>query len=414
MKQTEIKIKDLVEEFYDELDQRRYGQNVKWGYRKVCRQIMEWCENNDIESICEESGNLFCDETIGGHLSRAGSSINYRKTLRVTRMLISLQCNGDFEFRSPRTEYVFKTRLGDDVATYLAYCATTRQLSTQSLSDRKRAISRFDRYLNDNNKSVSDITVELFEGFLSQYCTKHSRCNYKAIFKEFYRFLFDNGILDKDYSLFIIKEPKVAHGSKMLTTYTEEEIKRMISAVDRSSAKGKRDYLVLLLAAEYGWRASDITSFRLDQIDWDRNKITLVQHKTGFPVEFPLLASVGNAIIEYLKHGRPVGGDNTIITNHENTHKGKKLTSPTIHSIVSNAMRSANIRNWKIKQHGPHSLRHSLATNMLRQNVSIPIISTVLGHQSTETTKIYISVDVEKLRLCSLPVPGIRSSYYNL
>ena len=414
MKQSSIKIKELVDEFYDELDQRRYGQNVKWEYRKVCRQILEWCENNGIESICEETGKQFCDETIGGHLSQAGSSCNYRKTLRVTRMLISLQDNGDFEFRSPRTEYEFKTRLGNDAVTYLTYCATTRMLSIPTLSERKRAIFRFDMYLSDNNKSESDITVELFEDFLSQYCTKHSRRNYKTIFREFYRFLFDNGILDKDYSSFIMKEPKVAHGSKMPTTYTEEEIKRMISAVDRSSAKGKRDYLVLLLAAEYGWRASDITSFHLDQIDWDRNKITLVQHKTGFPVEFPLLASVGNAVIEYLKHGRPVGGDNTIITSHENTHKGKKLTSPTIHSIVSNAMRSANIQNWKIKQHGPHSLRHSLATNMLKQNVSIPIISTVLGHQSTETTKIYISVDVEKLRLCSLPIPKIRSSYYNL
>jgi integrase len=162
----------------------------------------------------------------------------------------------------------------------------------------------------------------------------------------------------------------------------------MINAIDRSSAKGKRDYLVLLLAAECGWRASDITSFSLEQIDWDKNKVSMVQQKTDIPVDFPLLASVGNAVIEYIKHGRPAGGDNVIIVNHENTHKGKKLTSPTIHSVVSNAMRTANIQNWKIKQHGSHSLRHSLATNMLKHNIAMPIISTVLGHQSTEV--IYI------------------------
>lgn len=188
----------------------------------------------------------------------------------------------------------------------------------------------------------------------------------------------------------------------------------MIKAINRSSAKGKRDYLVMLLAAEYGWRASDITSFRLDQIDWEKNRISMVQYKTAMPVEFPLLASVGNAIIDYIKHGRPAGGDDVIIVNHENTHKGQKLKSPTIHSIVSKAMSTANIANWKDKKHGPHSLRHSLATNMLKQNVAIPIISTILGHQNTETTKTYIKVDIPKLRQCSLPVPELKSIYFQI
>ena len=140
----------------------------------------------------------------------------------------------------------------------------------------------------------------------------------------------------------------------------------------------------------------------------------MVQYKTGVPIEFPLLSSVGNAVIDYLKYGRPIGGDDVIIVNHENTHKGKKLKSQTLHSIVAYAMKTANIKNWKQKKHGPHSLRHSLASNMLKQNVSIPIISAVLGHQSIETTNTYISVDLQKLRLCSLPIPKIKSSHYNI
>lgn len=414
MDQETIKIKDLVTEFYDELDQRNYGQNVIWAYHKISQQILEWCNNNHIVSIDEKTGNRFCDETIGGHLSKAGSTYHYRYTLRVMRMLISLQRDGDFEFRAPRTEFKFYTLFGDVIDKYLNYCTVTRELSYTVISDRRRAIFRFDSYLNNNKKSVVDITVDLFEDFLSQYCTKHNRRVYKSIFRELYRYLFDNGILDKDYSSLILKEPKVPQGSKLPTTYTEEEIRRMIHAIDRSSAKGKRDYLVLLLAAEYGWRASDITSFSLDQIDWDKNKVLIVQYKTGIPVEFPLLASVGNAVIEYLKHGRPVGGDNVIIVNHENTHKGKKLTSPTIHSIVAYAMKKATIKNWKTKKHGPHALRHSLASNMLKHNVPISIIKTVLGHQNTETTKAYLSIDIEKLRLCGLPIPKMTSPNYNL
>jgi len=414
MNQETMKIQDLVNEFYDELNQRDYGKGAQWTYRKVCRQILEWCNNNHVECFDEEAGNQFCDETIGGHLSKTGSSYHYRKTLRVMRMLVSLQKTRDFEFRSPRTEYKFSTLLGEEIDRYLDYCVITRKLCASGLSDRKRAIFRFDGYLFDNNRSVEDITTDLFEDFLSKHSTKHGRSAYKSIFRDLYRYLFDHQILNKDYSSFILKEPKVSHKSKLPTTYTEKEIKRMIKAIDRSSAKGKRDYLVLLLAAEYGWRASDITSFSLDQIDWDRSKISITQNKTGVPVEFPLLASVGNAVIDYLKYGRPTGGDDVIIVNHENAHKGNKLTSPTIHSIVTSAMRTANIKNWKIKRHGPHSLRHSLASNMLKHNISIPIIKTVLGHQSVETTKTYVSIDIEKLRLCSLPIPQITSTYYNL
>ncbi|OQP44917.1 tyrosine-type recombinase/integrase [Niastella populi] len=168
------------------------------------------------------------------------------------RMLVTLQRNGDFEFGTPLTEYKFHTLFGNVVDKYLDYCSTTLKLSTSTLSERKREIFRFDSYLNDKSKSAGNITADLIEEFLSQNCTKSSRRHYKSAFRTLYRYLFDDGILDRDYSSLILKEPKVAQGSKLPTTYTEVEIRKMINAIDKSSAKGKRDYLILLLAAEYG------------------------------------------------------------------------------------------------------------------------------------------------------------------
>ncbi len=408
-------IEDVIEDFFDELDQRGYGQNTKWCYKKICRSILAWSCKNEIAEFNESASKRYCDENINGHICNPSESLHYKKTLRVARMLVCLNKGEDFEFRAPRTEYEFKTSLKDHIAGYLSYCTYIKRLFKTTVEGRRLVTFRFDKYLSEQAMELGDVTVEALEAFFSSaYCTKASRHSYKPIIKELYRYLYDNRVLDKDYSTLVLKEPKVHHGTKVPSTYTENEIKRMIEAINRSSAKGKRDYLVMLLAAEYGWRASDITSFRLDQIDWEKNRISMVQYKTGVPVEFPLLASVGNAIIDYLKHGRPAGGDDVIIVNHENTHKGQKLKSPTIHSIVSKAMSTANIANWKDKKHGPHSLRHSLATNMLKQNVAIPIISTILGHQSTETTKTYIKVDIPKLRQCSLPVPELKSSYFQI
>lgn len=408
-------IEDVIEDFFDELDQRGYGQNTKWCYKKICRSILAWSCKNEIAEFNESASNRYCDENINGHICNPSESLHYKKTLRVARMLVCLNKGEDFEFRAPRTEYEFKTSLKDHIAGYLSYCIYIKRLFKTTIEGRRLVTFRFDKYLSEQAMELGDVTVEALEAFFSSaYCTKASRHRYKPIIKELYRYLYDNRVLDKDYSILVLKEPKVHLGTKVPSTYTENEIKRMIKAINRSSAKGKRDYLVMLLAAEYGWRASDITSFRLDQIDWEKNRISMIQYKTGVPVEFPLLASVGNAIIDYIKHGRPAGGDNVIIVNHENTHKGQKLKSPTIHSIVSKAMSTANIANWKDKKHGPHSLRHSLATNMLKQNVAIPIISTILGHQSTETTKTYIKVDIPKLRQCSLPIPELKSNYFQI
>jgi len=415
MKEKTKLIEDVIDDFFDELDQRGYGQNTKWCYKKICRSILAWCCKNEIAEFNESVANRYCDENINGHICNSSESLHYKKTLRVARMLMCLNKGEDFEFRAPRIEYEFKTSIKDHIAGYLSYCTNIKGLSKTTVEGRRLATFRLDKYLSEQLMELGDVDVEALEAFFSSaYCTKASRHSYKTIIKELYRYLYDNGVLDKDYSTLVLKEPKIHLVTKVTSTYTEDEIKRMINAVGRSSAKGKRDYLVMLLAAEYGWRASDITSFRLDQIDWERNRISMVQYKTGVPVEFPLLASVGNAIIDYLKHGRPAGGCDVLIVNHENTHKGKKLKSPTIHSIVSKAMSTANIANWKDKKHGPHSLRHSLATNMLKQNVAIPIISTILGHQSTETTKTYIGVDIPKLRLCSLPVPELKSSYFQI
>lgn len=97
-----------------------------------------------------------------------------------------------------------------------------------------------------------------------------------------FSYLYKISFTDKDLSIFILKD-NLNRRSDIPTTYTEDEIRKIIDAPDRSSAIGKRDYLVLLLAAQYGWRSADITGFRLDQIDWEKNVIRLSQQKTGFP-----------------------------------------------------------------------------------------------------------------------------------
>lgn len=328
-------------------------------------------------------------------------------------MLISYQKCGEFEFRSPSVEYTFDGAVGKVAFDYLEYCSIERGLAQRTLDNKRIYLYDFSRYMDDANEWFDALSIEEMEAFFkSKGYSLSSRHNCANVVRSFLRYVFDTGKHNKDCSVYVLKD-NYRKNSKLPTTYEEQEIRSMIDSVERASAIGKRDYLVLLLVSEYGWRAKDVTLFRFDQIDWDNNVIRFDQHKTDMPVEFPLLSSVGNAIIDYLKHGRPKTDAPEIIVSHMGANLGTPLASPTIHSIVTKYLRRADITGWTRKKHGPHAMRHSLATNLLKKNVALPIISTVMGHQRTETTSVYISVDYDKLKACALPMPPVRSPLYS-
>lgn len=395
-----------------ELQQREYLSDYYGRIKKNWETLRSWMKEQGLTEFNEVVGNRFCDETYGTHLMPHRPPASFREKLRSVRMLISYQMNGDFEFRCPSVEYIFEGSIGQEALKYLEHCKNDLTLAEKTIENKRLYLYNFCRYLNSCNLSLDDLSIEKMEDFF-QYMgyTLASRHNAARNIRLFLIYAYDDGCSSKDCSVFILPD-NYRKNCKIPTTYEEDEIKHLLNSVERASAIGKRDYLILLLAAEYGWRAKDITKFCFDDIDWDKNRIRFDQHKTDVLVEFPLLATVGNAIIDYLKYARPDSDVPEIIVSMENANKGKPLSSPTIHSIVTKYMKRAGIKNWQDKKHGPHAMRHSLATNLLKKNVALPIISTVMGHQRTETTRVYISVDYDKLKQCALPMPALHSPFY--
>lgn len=376
-------------------------------------KLRTWMKGKEFKEFSEEVGDKYLESVYGTRLLPPRSPMIIREGFRAIRMLISYQKCGEFEFRSPSVEYTFDGAVGKVAFDYLEYCSIERGLAQRTLDNKRIYLYDFSRYMDDANEWFDALSIEEMEAFFkSKGYSLSSRHNCANVVRSFLRYVFDTGKHNKDCSVYVLKD-NYRKNSKLPTTYEEQEIRSMIDSVERASAIGKRDYLVLLLVSEYGWRAKDVTLFRFDQIDWDNNVIRFDQHKTDMPVEFPLLSSVGNAIIDYLKHGRPKTDAPEIIVSHMGANLGTPLASPTIHSIVTKYLRRADITGWTRKKHGPHAMRHSLATNLLKKNVALPIISTVMGHQRTETTSVYISVDYDKLKACALPMPPVRSPLYS-
>jgi site-specific recombinase XerD len=403
---------ELIQLCKDELHDREYHAYHARILTTEWSAISYWFEKHAIREFNQKMAFSYCDEMIGSYLITKEMNRKQKKRLRAVRMLLSYQETGDFEFRSPSVEYTFPGDTGEIILRYLQY-EKDRGRSESTIRCKRMALCQFNRYLTQDELGFDDLGVDEIEKYFSLICgeslsLRHNNANH---LRQLFHYLYEFRITKKDHALFVLKD-QYRNRCKVPTTYNEEEISQIIASVDRSSPVGKRDYLILLLAAQYGWRAGDIVSFKFDQIDWKKNTIAFEQSKTDVPVEFPLLASVGNAIIDYLKYGRPDSKAPEVIVAAQGSTKGGKLTSPTIHSIVSKYMLAAHISHWKEKKHGPHSLRHSLASNLLKKNVSMPVISTVLGHQRTETTKIYLKVDIDSLGRCALPIPPLSSSLY--
>lgn len=407
-------LEELTREVSLELERRNYGQAYILEAIAFWERLKRWCSEVQRRHFSKAIGYRYLDEVLGFHILPCRNiSVYKKKHLRAVKMLVSFMEEGCFEFRSPRVEPKYNEELTPWVIGFLD-ASKERGSSRSTLEGRRRMLLRFSGFMDSEGLELVRLDVVRMEKFFLSLPLSGSTVNdYRSVMKKFFDFLFEQGAIGKNLRGFVLKGSRSPEPQKVMDTYTEEEIRTMLSKMDRSSAIGKRNYVVVLLAASYGLRSGDITSLRFSEIDWKTSQIRIVQDKTKEPLELPLFASIGNAIINYWQNGRPTEAkDDTIIVSHMKGTIGERLKSPTIHSIVSAAFSSADIPGWREKKHGAHSLRHSLATNMLKRNVSLPIISTVLGHRSTETSKTYIGVNIDRLRVCSLQIPPIHSRFY--
>ncbi len=191
----------------------------------------------------------------------------------------------------------------------------------------------------------------------------------------------------------------------LLSTYTSEEIKQLLDIINTESKHGKCIYSILTILAYLGLRAGDIINLKFEHIDFENDELKFYQSKTKQLLTLPLIDEVKYPLLDYIKNGRPQCDEKeyVFITLYAPFTRFKATSS--IFRMVEGAMKKAGI-NYANKHHGPHALRHSLATNMINNNVPISAISQILGHNNIRTTEIYITKDTTHLRELTLEVPN--------
>ena len=187
--------------------------------------------------------------------------------------------------------------------------------------------------------------------------------------------------------------------------FSPKELEQLLSAPDRTTTTGKRDYAMMLLAVQTGLRVVDISGLTFQSIDWHRSEFHVIQHKTGRALSLPMEPEVGNALVDYILNGRPACEESFVFLSKDPPYR--KLHNRSASSIVSRYVRRCGFDRETIPRRGFHSFRRSFGARLLQSEIPLEMLSELLGHSNMDSSKLYVAVDEVGLRSCAIGLSGI-------
>ncbi|MCD6123239.1 MAG: tyrosine-type recombinase/integrase [Spirochaetales bacterium] len=265
-------------------------------------------------------------------------------------------------------------------------------------------LRKFCCYLEKKNiSSFSSLTIKDVMAFLKAVHESNRRSMDYVLYslRLLFKYLKERNICEIPLELSIFKPVK--RGQKVLPVFSKEEFGSILRHIDKYTDIGKRDYAILLLTATTGMRGSDILNLKLSDIDWRKYELSFIQGKTNHRVLLPIGGAAGNAIAEYILHGRPQTDSSNVFIKKCAPYTKIKGTS-TLDAMLRKYCAFAGIEE-KGKR-GFHGIRRSIGSWMVNGGVSLYTVSQVLGHKEVSSAKRYISAD-ESFAACSLNFEGI-------
>jgi len=326
---------------------------------------------------------------------RRGSAATCRMLLGYLRRLGSIPSSREAFDDTPLN------RIGRDFEQFLA---SERGLTPATLANYLPTVRRFltERF-GDGALRLDELSLQDINRFILRHVQRMSRGRAQLMvtaLRSFLRFLHQRGDIAADLARAV---PTVVNWrlAGLPKSLAPEQVESLLASCDQSTTLGQRDYAILLLLARLGLRAGEVVALTVDDFDWEAG-VLLVRGKGNRQERLPLPQDVGEALVEYLRHGRPQCATRRVFVRMKAPRCGF-ASSSAICDVVRRALTRTGL-DPAFK--GAHLLRHSLATRMLRSGASLEEIGELLRHCRPETTQIYAKVDLIALRALAQPWPG--------
>jgi site-specific recombinase XerD len=257
-------------------------------------------------------------------------------------------------------------------------------------------LHQFFHWYTECGHGISEVRFEDLDGFLASYgekgnCRKSVK-NMAAALRIFFKYAGSMGWCSSSIAP-LIHGPRIFAQEQLPLGPSWEDVRRLIACMETCQANDIRDKPIVMLFSIYGFRAMEVATLKLEDIDWERNLISLARAKRRGRQTYPLIPSVGNAIIRYIKEVRPSSSYREIFLRL--VAPFKPISRGALYALTSKRMRALGINTC---HSGPHSLRHACATHLVAEGFSLKEIGDHLGHRCSSATRIYAKVDLAGLR----------------
>ncbi len=389
---------DLVEQYVSWLSERQYSSRSVYRRVPILTRFGEFSKargatrKEDLPDHVEP----FVDHWLGVH-RRARNKQRQKKmgqcVRNTIRQMLRIALPGYVGLGRPHKP---DNPFHESAPRFLEYLRNERGLRERSIDGYSRYLRQFAAYLEKIRLlDLRHLSAAVLSGFAVAYAERVKRSAVSGAcgcLRVFLRYLHRERILTKDLST-SLEHAQAYRLSAIPRSITWDDVRRVLEGVDRRTPIGKRDYAILLLLVTYGLRAREVAALSLRDLDWRNDRLRVPERKAAHSTAFPLSAVVGEAILDYLKNGRPKTQDCHVF------FRGPAPRSPigvaAVSGLASRYIRKAGIQ---IPRPGSHTLRHTCVQRLVDADVSLKVIGDYVGHRSQGSTQIYSKVDIEALR----------------
>jgi site-specific recombinase XerD len=260
---------------------------------------------------------------------------------------------------------------------------------------------QFDRAGAASLETLSIVDIDLYMDMRAPGLRRKSLADVAERLRSVVRHLHRTGRIPTDLTPHIIGPMLYAYEDVPSTLERSQIAAVLATTQEDRSPRGLRDYAILQLLATYGLREGEICRLRLDDVDWRAESLRICHTKTNAYSYMPLMVTVGEALLDYLRLGRPQVEVREIFVRSCAPY----IAMTNLYGMIRGRLAAAGV--VPAGKRGPHVFRHARAVEMLRASVPQKIIGDVLGHRSTESTNTYLKLATDDLRAVALEVPGM-------
>ena len=403
-------VSELVSALGAELVRLGYQPStLKW-YRGYWRRLERYFASRGAREFSLDVAMAWVDEACGGFFEKEQAGMLKQTDVyvfRVAAMLDDFAAHGSVLRRYSRTVGKLSIEQADVLAGFQAWlradgCAVSTVRAYGTVAGEFLAFTG----ARGGLAAVDGAVIGAFVTTLAGYAPKtveHKLCAVRSLL----RYAVDGGLTDRGV-LEAVPAVKWTRQARVPSVWDPADVAKIIEAIDRGNPSGKRDHAIVLLICRLGLRAVDVKRLRFADLDWPGNRVSVVQAKTGRRVDLPLLKDVGWAIIDYVRSGRPASDCPEVFLRHT-APIGPFSDQDHLHQILVKHARVARVSLSEKRRHGMHSLRHTLATRLMEDGTPVEQIADILGHQSVESTGVYLKSSLGLLARCALDPDALAS-----